>query len=101
MCNMDCFNCPKSDCDMDGVTLGEKYEQDKRDKQAELERADEKIKRRREIQRKYQKTEKGKAKSKRAQQKAIASGKNAEYCRAYYYRQKQKKLMELMQGGTE
>jgi len=94
MCDMDCFHCCKPDCDVDGVTLGEKWEQDKRDKEIELDQASEKVKRRRERQRKYEKSEKGKAKAKRAQQKRIASGKNAEACRAYRCRQKAKKLME-------
>ena len=49
----------------------------------------------------YQQSEKGKAARKRKDQKRIASGKNAERCRAYYYRRKQKMLMELMGGGAE
>ena len=49
----------------------------------------------------YQQSEKGKAARKRIEQKRIESGKNAERCRAYYYKRKQKMLMELMGGGAE
>lgn len=38
----------------------------------------------------YSKTEKGKAKERRKMQQRITSGKNAEYCRNYYYRKKEK-----------
>lgn len=38
----------------------------------------------------YSKTEKGKAKERKKTQKRIESGKNAEYCRNYYYRKKEK-----------
>ena len=135
MCTMDCFNCTKPDCDVDGVTFYEKCEQDKRDKSIELDRASEDVKRRREYQRKYDRSEKGKARSNRYiasykgkekekrrentekgierhkryeqsergkaartqyREQLIASGKNAEYCRAYYQRQKEKKQKELI-----
>lgn len=45
--------------------------------------------------RRHQQTEKGKAAAKRARQKQIASGKNAEYCRAYYQRKKEEALRGL------
>lgn len=69
-----------------------------------------KTKKGKETQRRYNSSEKGKASRKRyAQsekgkecvrrqtQKAIASGKNAERCRAYYQRKKEKKLRELFE----
>lgn len=49
--------------------------------------------------REYMKSEKGKEIARRQSQKAIASGKNAEYCRAYYQRKKEKAFRELMEGG--
>ena len=42
----------------------------------------------------YRETERGKAVRKQYREQLIASGKNAEYCRAYYQRQKEKKLQE-------
>jgi hypothetical protein len=52
-------------------------------------------------QKRYKQSEKGKEKTRMANQKAVASGKNAEYCRAYYYRQKEKKIKEMMEGKVE
>lgn len=39
---------------------------------------------------KYRQSEKGKAMERKKTQKRIASGKNSEYCRNYYYRKKAK-----------
>lgn len=146
MCDMDCFNCCKADCDNDEVTAAEIKEQDQHDRDVINERKYGKTrkiwlyekslrgrerKRRylksakgkvavkkylqsekgKETARRYAQSEKGKATQKRylqsdkgraavrrKNQKQIANGKNAEYCRTYYYRQKEKKLMELMRG---
>lgn len=87
---MDCFTCDRPDCNVDGVTQGEMWEQDQRDNRIILDQVSEKVKKRREYQRKYNRSEKGKANNRRKTQKRIASGKNAEYCRAYYYRKKAK-----------
>lgn len=46
-------------------------------------------------QKRYMQSEKGKAAARRKNQKQIASGKNAEYCRVYYQKQKEK----LMRGA--
>lgn len=46
---------------------------------------------------KYLKSEKGQDMLKRRKQKLISSGKNAEYCRAYYQRKKEKQLKKLME----
>ena len=51
--------------------------------------------------REYMKTEKGKAIRKKQAQKRIVSGKNAERCRAYYQRKKEKQLRELLELGAE
>lgn len=42
----------------------------------------------------YRQSEKGKAMERRKTQKRIASGKNAEYCRDYYRRKKERMLLE-------
>ena len=44
-----------------------------------------------ESRKRYEQSEKGKNTAKRKLEKKIASGKNAEYCRAYYYRKKQER----------
>jgi len=49
----------------------------------------------------YMQSEKGKELARRRSQKAVASGKNAERCRAYYQRKKEKMFRELMEGGAE
>ena len=49
---------------------------------------------------KYMQSEKGKAIRKKQAQRVIASGKNAEYCRAYYQRKKEKQFRELMEGAV-
>lgn len=76
ICNMDCFNCKFDGCVNDAtprqVTLFLYNQSDKG----------------KERSRRYEKSEKGKARAKRRQQKAIASGKNAERCRKYYWRKK-------------
>lgn len=146
MCDRDCFNCGKPDCNFNGVTHDERISQDVRDRFALYERkygaervradynrsdrgrernkrydASEKGKERQKKywqtekgkearrrynssekgkarHREYMKSEKGKAIRKKQQQKLIASGKNAEYCRAYYQRKKEKQFRELTEG---
>lgn len=47
-----------------------------------------------ESQKKYQQSEKGKENERRKRQRKIDNGKNAEYCRRYYYRKK----LEALEG---
>lgn len=98
MCNMDCFNCCKADCDNNELTDTESKEQDKFDREVIGERKygiDRKIwlynnsEKGKEARKRYEQSEKGRATAKRKQQKRIASGKNAEYCRAYRQRKKE------------
>lgn len=104
MCNCDCLNCTYKDCIKDALTREERKRQDDYDREIIRER----IKEERCSLRKgklkfydynhsekgkarakhYAQSEKGKARDKRKQEKRIASGKNAEYCRAYYQRKK-------------
>lgn len=53
------------------------------------------------VRKKYFQSEKGKEAIKKKQQRRIESGINAEYCRAYRQRQKEKKLRESMKEITE
>lgn len=98
MCNMDCFHCRKVDCDNNEVTAAEIKAQDKFDREAVGERKygiDRKIwlynnsAKGKEARKRYEQSEKGRATAKRKQQRRIASGKNAEYCRAYRQRKKE------------
>ena len=45
---------------------------------------------------KYEQSDKGKANSRKKTQARILSGKNAEYCRRYYYKKKAERELELM-----
>ena len=115
MCDRKCFKCTYDDCINNSITDAERKEQNSYDMQNMRERIPEerankgklaqydynhsekgKAARKRyeqsakgkATQRRYEQSEKGKERDKRKQQKRIASGKNAEYCRAYYYRKK-------------
>lgn len=104
MCNRDCLNCTYDDCIDDAITQEERKEQDDYDRTSIRERIKEersglrkgKLKyydynhseKGKERLQRYEQSEKGKARRKRNQAKVIASGKNAEYCRAYYQRKK-------------
>lgn len=123
MCNMDCFHCCKPDCVNDSVTVAERKEQDEHDREIRkgrkygrslvvwnhnhTEKGKETLRRYnasekgKDRQKRYLQTEKGKAMLRRRSQKDIASGKNAERCRAYYQRKKEKMLRELMERGAE
>lgn len=133
MCNMDCFNCCKPDCDNDELTTAERNAQTEYDREIIYDRKFGREK----VLAKYDKSEKGKARTKKYRNSAkgkeatrryetsekgkeryrrycnsergqsvrkqyrdqlVATGKNAEYCRAYYYRKKAQKMME---GGVE
>lgn len=79
ICNFDCFNCTYNDCVNDCTVRQEtlyKYNQSDKGKV----RA-----------KKYEQSDKGKARAKRKAEKRIASGKNAEACRRYYYKKKAEK----------
>lgn len=109
MCNHDCLNCIYEDCVDDALTQEERMRQDEYDRESIKER----IKEERSGLRKgklkfydynhsekgksrahrYAQSEKGKARDRRKQEKRIASGKNAEYCRAYYQRKKLERVM--------
>ena len=130
MCNMDCFNCTKKDCNFCGVTDEEKKRQDKYDteirgfyaigkarsrfdynhsekgeaakkKYDESEKGKERKRRYnhsekcKAAQKRYANSEKGKAAQRKSTQNKIASGKNAEYCRAYYQRKKAEREAQL------
>ena len=99
-----CDSCLFTDCIYDGVERKDVYEQDEMDKQLQL--VEPGILRRRERQRRYNKSDKGKASrkrysmtkkgienEKRKKQRKIDNGRNAEYCRRYYY----KKKMEMLE----
>lgn len=105
ICNMDCFHCPYEDCVNDEITDEDRKTQDKYDVNCNKERIPEersrtkkkyeaqydymRTEKRKIAQKRYMDSEKGKATQKRYANKKILSGKNAEYCRAYYYRKKQ------------
>lgn len=127
MCDMDCFHCGKPDCDNEEITTAERKEQNERDQFAIYDRKDVKgqhysdrakkywqSERGKAVKRRYNSSEKGKARYKkymqsekgkeiarRQSQKAVASGKNAERCRAYYQRKKERMFRELMERGAE
>lgn len=104
MCNMDCFNCTKPDCDMDELTEAERQQQDACDTKIKKERAQEKRSKlfdRARVQydynhsekgkaarERYQQSEKGKAARERCNKNKIKNGKNKEYCRRYYQKKK-------------
>lgn len=93
MCDMNCFNCQKPDCDYGEVTSEERKAQDEIDRKIMGSRKSG----RQLAEWKYRHSEKGREAERRKTQKKIASGKNAEYCRAYYQRKKLKK-MEVAQN---
>ena len=108
-----CDRCIYDDCVYDDVTFSDILRQDKFDQLLEVieskklkkketmkrnntrEKGKERQKKYnnsskgKEARKRYEKSEKGKNTAKRKSEKKIASGKNAEYCRAYYYRKKQ------------
>lgn len=112
-CNLECFECLYTDCIYDGIEFSERREQDKFDKGLEV--VEPEVKRRREVSRRYSKTDKGRdaqkryaktekfknvqkkylssekgmAKKKRDYEKKIESGRNAAACRRYYQRHKE------------
>lgn len=107
MCNMDCFNCQKPDCDYEELTEEERKNQNDTEFEIRAERKHGKSKAMWNYQhsekgkatlKKYNASEKGKERKKRYMQTDKGKAKNAEYCRAYYYRQKLKKSMEGMQN---
>lgn len=106
-CNRDCFNCTKEDCFVDEITEEEMREQDLIDREIRHENETDKRKRTQNkynrsdkgkaSRMRYAKSEKGKANMKRAQQRRIESGKNAEYCMRYYYKKKrERELQEIL-----
>lgn len=77
-CYPDCFNCPYVDCRWDCANPSQyAYIHSEAGKAA---------------QERYNKSEKGKERDKRRAKKRIESGKNAEMCRAYYARNREKIL---------
>lgn len=97
-CNHDCFHCTYPDCRDDTLSLVERSEQDAFDTSVRKDRLYGRglvqwnyihSEKGREAQKRYAQSEKGKANERRKRQRKIASGKNAEYCRAYYQRKKQ------------
>lgn len=101
----DCERCVFTDCIYDSVERKDIFEQDMFDKVLEV--VEPEVLSRRESQRKYNNSEKGKASrrrysmtekgienEKKKSQRKINNGRNAEYCRRYYY----KKKMEMQMG---
>jgi hypothetical protein len=95
----DCEYCVFPDCKHDGLERADVYRQDKLD--MSLEEVSVEDLKRMEYQNKYNQSEKGKASrkrysrtekglenEKRKRQRKIDNGKNAEYCRRYYYKKK-------------
>jgi hypothetical protein len=78
---MNCFKCIHDDC-INDCKSEKQYRYNHSEKG-------------REARRRYTNSEKGQANEKRKRDKKIASGKNAEYCRRYYARKKQKKCKSL------
>lgn len=77
-CYPDCFDCPYVDCRWDCTNPSQyAYIHSEAGKAA---------------QERYNKSEKGKERDKRRAKKRIESGKNAEMCRAYYARNREKIL---------
>lgn len=113
-CYPNCFDCPYVDCINDKVTDEERKQQNNIDKLIEKEKIKEERKKKgkelvmydynhsdkgKERLQRYYKSDKGKAKAKRSQQKRIANGKNAEACKRYYYKKKaEKELLKLKQA---
>lgn len=114
---MDCLNCQYADCINDKLTDDERKNQDAYDNDSIRERIQEERSALRKGKLKfydynhsgkgkaracrYAQSDKGKARDKRKQDKRIASGKNAEYCRAYRQRKKaeqQARELLLMRG---
>lgn len=99
-CNMDCFSCTLPECVFDGVTEEERRQQDELDRHCARERIARECphnlkffdynhsEKGKAARKRYAQTDKGKATAKRKSQKAVASGKNAEYCRRYYQKKK-------------
>ena len=94
-----CGKCVYADCRYDELEAKDIQEQDRFDKQFEIvepeiekrrerQKKYNKSKKGRERQKKYCKTKKGKENEKRKRDRKVANGKNAEYCRRYYYKKK-------------
>ena len=100
-CNRNCFECSNKDCYVDTITNEERKEQDIADNNIRYERlytSRQKIQFRynhsdkgKETRQRYYESEKGKENEKKKSQRRIASGKNAEACRRYYYKKKAEK----------
>jgi len=103
---MDCLNCTKVDCDNNRLTDADRKQQDLFDREVIKERDKEErhALRKGDLKfydynhsdkgkaraKRYEQSEKGKANQRRKTQKKIASGKNAEACRRYYQRKKER-----------
>ena len=93
VCNMDCFNCQFEDCINDMSPRQVKiFIYNHSDKTKETRKKYEQSDKGKARAKRYEQSDKGKARAKRRTQKDIASGKNAERCRAYYYRKKAKEI---------
>lgn len=103
MCNKDCENCKYDDCICESADYSD-IDTSKLDLEISEQRAKEKgnysiwkynhSEKGKAARKRYKQSEKGKATEKRHTQKRIASGKNAEYCRNYYRRKKERMLLE-------
>lgn len=89
MCDFDCFNCVFSDCINDSSVRQEilyKYNHSTKGK-ARMKKYNNSLKGKERAKR-YISSEKGKEKQRKATQRDIKNGKNAERCRRYYQRKK-------------
>lgn len=107
VCNKDCFNCIYNDCIYDGNDFSD-IDTRKLDLSISEQRAIENgthsvwkynhSESGRDARKRYRKSEKGKATERRKREKRIKSGKNAEYCRRYYYRKKAEQELKKMES---
>lgn len=103
MCNHDCLNCDKPDCDNDVITSDDVTKSQSMDFEIKRERAftprqKSQLKynqsdKGKNARKRYSESDKGKENERRKRKRRVTSGKNAEYCRAYYYRKKAERAM--------
>ena len=105
MCNMDCFHCELEDCIMDGVTQEEKEAQDQRDMgvltvfnpKKEAQKRYRQSEKGKAAQKRYQQSEKGKEVQKEARKRYRQSEKGKEVQKRYQQSEKGKKAQKAAQ----
>lgn len=113
MCHRNCFKCPYADCVVESASEAEMSAQRIEDREILIERlkgvkgAKAALKRYnlsekgRARVKKYLESEKGRAMLKRRTQTKIKNGKNAEYCRKYYQRRKERNELRNLQSAEQ